>query len=120
MRAFKETRESNKTSGNSGYANLVNQIQNDMQTIANENVQALANYANKLTADPNANETIKEQIREMKSAQTAANEKNSNVTCQVIDTRKDYSSNNYQQEGYYNRRNDQYNLEILKDDKGWC
>ena len=74
-RAFKETRDSNKTAGNSGYANIVSQTQTDMQTIANENVQALANYANKSAADTNATETLKEQTIEMKAAQTAENEK---------------------------------------------
>ena len=61
-RTFKETRDSNKTSGNSGYANLVRQIQNYMQTIANKNAQALSNYANKSAADTNAIKTLKEQI----------------------------------------------------------
>ena len=34
-RAFKETRDSNETAGNSGYANLVSQMQNYVQTISN-------------------------------------------------------------------------------------
>ena len=59
-RTFKETRDSNKTSGNSGYANIVRQMQTDMQTIENENVQVLANYSNKPAADMNAIETLKE------------------------------------------------------------
>ena len=61
-RAFKETRDSNKTAGNSGYANPAIQIQNHMRTISNENVQALSNYANKSAADTNATKTLKEQI----------------------------------------------------------
>ena len=75
-RAFKDTRDSNKTTINSGYANIVSQMNNDMQTIANENLQALANYANNSVAYRNAVETLKEQILEMKSAQTAMNKKN--------------------------------------------
>ena len=67
-RAFKDTRDSNRTSGNSGYANLVKQMQTDMQTIANENLQALNNYASNSAADKNATETPKEQIIDMKSA----------------------------------------------------
>ena len=54
----------------------MSQMQNYMQTIANENVQALANYANKSDADTNAIETLKELIIEIKAAQTAANKKN--------------------------------------------
>ena len=50
----------------------------------------------------------KEQIREMKATQTAANDKNSNLTCQVIDTRQYYSSNNIRQGRWYNRKNEQY------------
>ena len=75
-RAFKDTRDSNKTTINSGYVNIVSQMNNDMQKIANENLQALANYANNSVADRNAVETLKEQILEMKSAQTAMNKKN--------------------------------------------
>ena len=57
--AFKETRDSNKTSGNSGHVNIVSQMQTEIQTIANENVQALDNYANKSAVDTNATETLK-------------------------------------------------------------
>ena len=46
-----------------------------MQTIENENVQALANDANNSDADTNETETLKEHIIEMKGVQTAANEK---------------------------------------------
>ena len=52
-RAFKETRDSNKTAVNT-YAIIVSQMQTDMQTIENENVQALANDSNKSAANTNA------------------------------------------------------------------
>ena len=38
------------------------EMQTDMQTIANENLQSLANYANNLAADINAIETLKDHI----------------------------------------------------------
>ena len=79
-----------------------------MQTIANENVQDLSNYANKSAADTNATETLKDHIVEIKSAHTAANEKSSNLTGQVGDTRQYYPSNNNRQGGWYNKRRDQY------------
>ena len=47
-----------------------------MQTIANENVQSLANYANKSAAYMNAIKTLKGQIIDIKETQTAANKKN--------------------------------------------
>ena len=46
-----------------------------MQTIANENVKALDNYAINSAADTNAIKMLKYQIREMKATQTAANDK---------------------------------------------
>ena len=61
--SFKKISDSNKTTGNSGFANLVIKIQNYMQTIANENVQTVANYANKSAIDMNAIETLKEKLR---------------------------------------------------------
>ena len=85
-------------------------MQNDMQTILNENIQALANYANTSSSDTNATETTKEQIIEVKSAQTAANKKISNLTGQVIDMRQDYSSNNNRKARWYNRIKDQYKV----------
>ena len=81
-----------------------------MQTILNENIQALANYANTSSSDTNATETTKEQIIEVKSAQTAANKKISNLTGQVIDMRQDYSSNNNRKARWYNRIKDQYKV----------
>ena len=75
-RTFKETRDSNETAVNSGYANLVRQMQTDMQTISNENVHALVNYTNKSAADTNTIETLKEKIIYMKAAQTVANKTN--------------------------------------------
>ena len=92
-RDFKETRDSNNIARNSGYVNIVSQMQNEMQTIANENVQALAHDANKPAADTNAIKNPKDQIIEMKAARTDANPKKK-LTCQVIDTRKYYSRNN--------------------------
>ena len=56
----------------------------------------------------NTIETLKEHIMEMKSAQTAANEKYSKLTGQVVDTRQDCSKNNTRQGGWYNQRRDQY------------
>ena len=94
VRPLKNTRESNKTTGNSSYANIVSQIQTGMQTIENENVQSLANYANKSAADTNATKTLKEQIIEIKAAQTSTNGKQSNLKGQVGDTRQYYFSNN--------------------------
>ena len=88
---FKETRDSNKTAGNSDDANLVIQMQIDMQTVANKNVQTLANYSSKSDADMNAIETLKEQIVEMKAEQTFANKTITNLTGQVGDTRHNYS-----------------------------
>ena len=79
-----------------------------MQTIVNENVQTFANYANKSPADTNATKTPKEQMRDMKKTQTAAHEKNSNLTCQVINTIQYYPRNNNRQGGWYNRINEKY------------
>ena len=58
-RAFKETRESNKTAVNSGYVTLVRQVQTDMQKVTNENEQSIANYTNKSAADTNAIKKLK-------------------------------------------------------------
>ena len=51
-----------------------------MHTIANENLQAFANYANKSAAHMNSIKTLKEQIRYMKATHTVANENISNLT----------------------------------------
>ena len=58
-RVFKNTRDSNKTAINSGYADLVKKNQNDMQMIANENLQDLADYAHKSDIETNATKTLK-------------------------------------------------------------
>ena len=79
-------------------------MQTDMQIITNENVQTLTNYANKSGTDTNTTKTFKGQIINTKAAQTAVNEKNSNLTGQVGNTRQDYSMNNKQQRGWYNQR----------------
>ena len=92
-RAFQNVRYSNKPAGTSGYLNLVSHMQTDIQKIANEYLQALVNYANKLAADTNSIETLKEQKIEMKGTQTAANENNCNLIGQVVGTRQDYSGN---------------------------
>ena len=83
-------------------------MQTYMQTIADENVQAITNYANKSAAGTNATETLKEQITELKEAQTTANEKIINLTGQVSNIGQDYSGNNNQQVRLYNQRKDQY------------
>ena len=83
-------------------------MQTYMQTIADENVQAITNYANKAAAGTNATETLKEQITELKEAQTTANEKIINLTGQVSNIGQDYSGNNNRQVRLYNQRKDQY------------
>ena len=72
-------------------------MQTYMQTIADENVQAITNSANKSTAGTNATESLKEQITELKEAQTTANEKIINLTGQVSNIGQDYSGNNNRQ-----------------------
>ena len=66
-------------------------MQINMQTVVNKNVQTLPNYSSKSDEDTNAIETLKEQIVEMKAAQTFVNKTITNLTGQVGNTRQDYS-----------------------------
>ena len=49
-------------------------MQQDIQTTANGNIQAFANYAEKSIINSNSIKTLKEQIKEMITAQATANE----------------------------------------------
>ena len=91
---FKETRDSNKTAGNSGYANLLSHIQSEMQTMANENVQALANLSKKVSCRYKYNQNTERSDNRDERSTDARERKKINFTYQVGNTRQDYSRNN--------------------------